>query len=118
MALRDPQIVMTVNDEKSQEERRQLMKIAVSLQPVNMVLRSSCGVMSSYGGGVLTDDGECACEDVSCLDHAVVVVGYDDTAEIPYFKIRNSWSSDWGEEGYFRVAQEGGGKWGLFGMLV
>ena len=29
-----------------------------------------------------------------------------------------SWSTRWGEDGYFRIAQEGGGKWGLFGVLV
>jgi hypothetical protein len=25
--------------------------------------------------------------------------------------------TDWGEQGYFLVAQEGGGDWGLFGIL-
>lgn len=25
--------------------------------------------------------------------------------------------ADWGESGYFRVSQEGGGNWGLFGLL-
>ncbi len=33
--------------------------------------------------------------------HAVAIVGYDDDGQ--YWIVRNSWSSDWGEQGYFRV---------------
>lgn len=33
--------------------------------------------------------------------HAVVCVGYDDTAQ--QFIIRNSWGSDWGQAGYFMM---------------
>ncbi len=36
--------------------------------------------------------------------HAVVVVGYDDVDQS--FLIRNSWSSDWGENGYFRISYD------------
>lgn len=116
--LRDPRIVMTVQDELSREERTERLKQAVSIQPITIILRATCATLSAYVSGVLTDDGDCACEETSCIDHAVVLVGYDDTADIPFFKVRNSWDEDWGEGGYFRVAQEGGGNWGLFGMLV
>jgi hypothetical protein len=48
------------------------------------------------------------------------VVGYDDTADPPFWKLRNSWGTRWGEGGYFRVASEpkGAGEWGLFGLLA
>lgn len=32
-------------------------------------------------------------------DHAVVIVGYDETTNV--FKIRNSWGASWGDNGYF-----------------
>ena len=32
-------------------------------------------------------------------DHAVVIVGYDETTNV--FKIRNSWGPSWGDDGYF-----------------
>ena len=41
------------------------------------------------------------------VNHAVVAVGYGSTEEtekspsVPYYIVRNSWSSSWGMEGYF-----------------
>jgi len=37
------------------------------------------------------------------LDHCVQLVGYDTTASTPYWKVRNSWASDWGENGFIRL---------------
>lgn len=33
-------------------------------------------------------------------DHCVMAVGYNSTAPTPYWIVRNSWASTWGEEGY------------------
>lgn len=51
----------------------------------------------TYTGGILTN-----CQDVQ-LDHAVLIVGYDDSNATPYWIIKNSWGVTWGEEGYIRV---------------
>lgn len=37
--------------------------------------------------------------------HAVVAVGYDDTAPIPFVWVRNSWGRRWGLSGYFKMDQ-------------
>ena len=37
----------------------------------------------------------------SMLDHCVQLVGYDKTAN--YWKVRNSWAADWGEDGFIRL---------------
>jgi C1A family cysteine protease len=52
----------------------------------------------TYTGGIMTD-----CTS-SQMDHAVLIVGYDLSASTPYWIIKNSWASSWGEEGYIRVA--------------
>jgi C1A family cysteine protease len=100
------------------QERLLQMKTTLAKQPISSVIRSNCGTLSSYKKGILTDDGDCACDNPSCIDHAILLVGYDDTSDPPYFKLKNSWGTSWGEDGYFRIAQSpANGAYGLFGML-
>jgi len=54
----------------------------------------------SYRGGVMQNP---SCSTTQ-LDHAVNIVGYG-TDQIQYWKIRNSWASYWGEDGYIRVSR-------------
>lgn len=42
------------------------------------------------------------------LSHAVLLTGYDLDSEIPYWRMKNSWSSEWGENGYMRLKMEEG----------
>lgn len=117
--LNYPKIVNSVNDRTGFEDRRDRLMAAVAEQPVVSVLKSGCDLFSNYRGGVLTHDEGCQCCSVSCIDHAVVIVGYNRTAPTPYWKLRNSWGSGWGEEGHFKIAMNNPGcNWGLFGMLA
>merc|ERR1712215_570050 len=58
----------------------------------------------SYSGGVF--DG-CNYEGNMVVNHAVMLVGYgtDETLG-DYWLIKNSWDSDWGEEGYIRLRRQ------------
>ena len=42
------------------------------------------------------------------LDHAVVAVGYNTENPIPYYVIRNSWGTSWGNLGYIDLEIVGG----------
>jgi cathepsin F len=65
-------------------------------------------VLQYYYSGIVDPwfpDWEC---DPTVLDHALVIVGWGvEDSEIfgktPYWIVKNSWGSDWGESGYFRI---------------
>eukprot|EP00934_Nitzschia_sp_Nitz4_P003677 Nitzschia sp. Nitz4//scaffold12_size214221//113406//114812//NITZ4_001504-RA/size214221-processed-gene-0.160-mRNA-1//-1//CDS//3329535032//3667//frame0 len=120
VAVTEASYVVDFYDDYTFEERVDLMKTAVSKQPVAIVLKSACKLFQSYSSGILTEDEDCACTTPLCADHAVLLVGYDDTSSPPSWLIKNSWSDRWGEDGYVRISQAASdiGPYGLFGMLV
>ncbi|KAJ8561620.1 hypothetical protein ON010_g8062 [Phytophthora cinnamomi] len=67
----------------------------VKQQPVIASVTSNNIAWKQYTGGVIT-----SC-DTATVDHAVLVVGYDATS----IKIKNSWGTDWGEDGYVRISR-------------
>jgi Papain family cysteine protease len=87
----EPVVVVSYTDTSSSSDRIQSIKQAVATQPVSITMNANCNTISAYAGGVLTDDGDCACADVSCIDHAILIVGYNDTYNPPYWIIKNSW---------------------------
>merc|ERR1719486_1630645 len=55
--------------------------------------------LNDYTGGVLTSRA-CGSMAADEQDHCVMAVGFNTTAPTPYWIVRNSWASTWGEEGY------------------
>jgi len=81
------------------------MMSAVAQQPVSVAIEADKDVFHFYTGGVVT--GDCG----SMPDHGVLVVGYGTDASLgAYWRIKNSWGADWGEEGFVRIARGKGGK--------
>jgi cathepsin L len=52
-----------------------------------------------YSSGVLT--GLCGTN----IDHGVLVVGYGTTGSQDYWKVKNSWGTDWGDAGYIYICR-------------
>ena len=66
-------------------------------------------IIQFYSGGVI-ETNLCGIN----LDHAVLVVGVGTYANGQYFLIKNSWGTDWGEDGYMRIqVREGNGICGI-----
>ncbi|KAG8057770.1 hypothetical protein GUJ93_ZPchr0002g26399 [Zizania palustris] len=89
------------------------LKQQVYLQPVTVYIEASHDFML-YTEGVFTGD-DCG----TLLDHAVVVVGYGVTQEgVRYWIVKNSWSDNWGENGYIRMIRDVDVKEGICGIAM
>jgi len=77
-----------------------LSKLAKNLAakgPVSICVNA--GAWDDYTGGVMTSKA-CGGYGYDDLDHCVQLVGFNTTAPKPYWIVRNSWATSWGEEGY------------------
>jgi C1A family cysteine protease len=72
------------------------LKTALNAGPVSVCLAATA--FQTYTSGILK-----MCP--GFIDHCVQAVGYDDGVSTPYWTIRNSWNTDWGEKGYIRIEQ-------------
>ena len=75
---------------------------AVARAPVSIAVQANQPNFQLYSGGIMT--GNCGAE----LDHGVVAVGYGTDNGVDYWKVKNSWGTQWGEAGYFRVIRNKG----------
>jgi len=82
---------VTANDENA-------LMAAVAKQPVSVAIEADTSVFQLYESGVLTSSG-CG----TSLDHGVLTVGYGTDDGTAYWKVKNSWGTSWGENGYIRM---------------
>ena len=77
-----------------------LLKRAVAKQPVSVAIQANLSSFHFYKSGVYQDD-DCGTQ----LDHGVLIVGYgyDKETGLDYWIVKNSWSPQWGEDGYVRI---------------
>jgi KDEL-tailed cysteine endopeptidase len=75
---------------------------AVAQQPVSVAIEADKSVFQLYSSGVF-DSSSCG----TSLDHGVLVVGYgtDSSEGKEYWKVKNSWGTTWGEDGYIRMVR-------------
>jgi len=79
------------------------LQVAVNQQPVSIAIDAE-NIMF-YSSGVF-DNKNCGTQ----LDHGVLAVGYgtDSTTNQPYWLVKNSWGTSWGEAGYIRFLRASG----------
>jgi KDEL-tailed cysteine endopeptidase len=73
--------------------------------PLSVGIEADQSAFQFYHSGVL--HGPCG----NSLNHGVLAVGYGVDADTgaPYWKVKNSWGSGWGEQGYVRIQR--GKRW-------
>lgn len=71
-----PRMAMAVSSTSPSDPTARLnrMKAALAKQPLVVLMDATCLTFQSYSSGIIDDDGQCACADGSCIDHAVLMV--------------------------------------------
>merc|ERR1719145_82412 len=76
-----------------------LKGLAAALERSPLSVCVNAGVWNDYTGGVMSA-AACGSMGADSQDHCVMAVGFNSTAPTPYWIVRNSWASTWGEQGY------------------
>eukprot|EP00829_Urostomides_striatus_P021587 TRINITY_DN96_c0_g1_i2.p1 TRINITY_DN96_c0_g1~~TRINITY_DN96_c0_g1_i2.p1 ORF type:complete len:308 (+),score=69.76 TRINITY_DN96_c0_g1_i2:28-924(+) len=94
-----------------------MMLEALSYGPVSAWIRSDNREFIYYHSGVIK--GNCG-TDQDELDHGITIVGagYESGSRTPFWLIKNSWGSHWGEEGYVRLKRDTGRSSGVCGIAL
>ncbi|XP_067679038.1 digestive cysteine proteinase 1-like [Haliotis asinina] len=84
---------------------QEALRVAIANEgPISVSIDASHKSLSFYANGVYYEP---ACgSDPDSLDHSVLAVGYGVMNNQAYWLIKNSWSTYWGNDGYFLIAQK------------
>jgi cathepsin L len=84
---------------------------ALNIGPVSVAIEADQAAFQLYKSGVFTS----SCGDN--LDHGVLAVGYGTESGKDYYKVKNSWGTSWGENGYIKLQRGVSQKTGQCGIL-
>jgi len=98
---------------------QQTQQLLMKYGPLSACLNAES--MESYNSGVDNPGSSC---DPTQIDHCITLVGWgvDNSTAAPYWRIKNSWSTSWGEQGYYRLYRDnsnnGAGQCGITSVLT
>merc|ERR1711865_696374 len=95
-----------VSGHKDVNGETNLLDAVTTVGPVSVAIQADQASFQNYASGVLT--GTCGTQ----LDHGVLAVGFGTEGSTKYWKVKNSWGSSWGANGYVLI-ERGSNKCGI-----
>jgi C1A family cysteine protease len=104
-------VAFNISGHKDVQKTNAAHKAALAVQPVAISIDAE-RIMSYHSG--IFNDPNCG----SSLDHAVLAVGYGVDGSHKFWKVKNSWGTSWGEQGYIRFERYDDQNSMVCGMLL
>jgi hypothetical protein len=82
--------------------------------PVAVAVRADVEAFKLYKGGIIP--GRTCRSAAADVNHVVLAVGYGSLNGIAYWKIKNSWGSQWGQNGFALLARSSNEDTGVCGI--
>nr|CAD7404506.1 unnamed protein product [Timema poppensis] len=89
-----------------------VQEAVATVGPISIALDASQRSFHLYNGGVYFEPN--CTSGIDDLDHAILLIGYGtDLKGNDYWLVKNSWGTNWGEEGFMRIARNRDNNCGL-----